>query len=157
MRRPGFLYQPRLEFLAVKALPSLIDGPEADYRDSTESLWHLRFQKCFAPDFWHFPASEEPGQGRRSFAGVIDQPHVPHSARCERPDENSTYVGQPEFSLCSTRSKATGEDCHAIKTITLPFGGRGVSGASTATAFSAFSPNADCQSKFLCRKYFAPS
>src|SRR5579863_10408644 len=63
LRRPGFLYQPRLEFLAVKALPSLIDGPEADSRDSTENLWHLRFQKVLRPDIWHFPASEEPVKG----------------------------------------------------------------------------------------------
>jgi hypothetical protein len=65
--------QPALEILAVKALPSLIGGPEAHSRDSVENLWHGRFQKVLHPDIGDSPASEEPGQGRRAV--------WPHEAR----------------------------------------------------------------------------
>jgi hypothetical protein len=44
----------------------MIGGLEAHSRDSVENLWHGRFQKVLHPDIGDSPASEEPGQGRRS-------------------------------------------------------------------------------------------
>ena len=66
MKRPGFLYQPRLELLAVKALPSLIDGPGTDTRDLIANLLSERYEKALRPDSGVSPAGEEPGQERRN-------------------------------------------------------------------------------------------
>ena len=46
LRRPGFLYQLRLEILAVKTLPTLIDGLEVHSR-SPQKLSFISARKCW--------------------------------------------------------------------------------------------------------------
>jgi len=65
MRYPGFWTNLNWRFWR-SALPSLIDGPEAHSIDSIANLGLWAISEELRPDIRDSPASEEPGQGRRS-------------------------------------------------------------------------------------------
>src|SRR4051812_956731 len=103
LRRPGFPYQSELEILTVKALLSLIYGPEAYSRDSVEILWRVRSEKVLRPDIGNCLASEEPGQGRRSLPAqrtldaVRSLPYSVLSRRSTSPTLRERWRRMPEF------------------------------------------------------------